>query len=73
MKVRSVTKLEPRPESDDAETFRTVPQQLLPGEVRNARSLRLPPSDVMRERRARRVADILAAEQRVYITAALLV
>ena len=73
MKVRSSTKLEPRPESDDADTARTVPQQLLPGEVRNARSLRLPPSDVMCERRARRVADILAAEQRVYITAALLI
>src|SRR5207249_5975126 len=48
MKVRSSTKLEPRPESDDAETFRTVPQQLLPGVVCNASSLDLTHRYVMR-------------------------
>lgn len=73
MQVRSFTKLEPRPESVDSDASRTVARWLLPEEVRSERSLRLPPIDVMRERRARRVADILAAEQRVYTTATLLV
>jgi len=73
MKARSFTKLEPQPESVDSDASRAVPQRLLPGELRSERSLRLPPSDVMRERRARRVADILAAEHRVYTTASLLV
>ncbi|MGH7206045.1 MAG: septal ring lytic transglycosylase RlpA family protein [Nitrospiraceae bacterium] len=73
MQVRSFTKLEPRPESVDSDASRTVARWLLPEEVRSARSLRLPPIDVMRERRARRVADILAAEHRVYTTATLLV
>lgn len=40
-------------------------------EARRPRSSRLTPVDVMRERRARRVRDILAAEQRVDIVATL--
>lgn len=73
MQMRSFTKLEPRPESVDSDASRTVARWLLPEEVRSERSLRLPPIDVMRERRARRVADIMAAEHRVYTTATLLV
>lgn len=56
---------------------------ILPGPVRpadrrltqrgasGARGFRLPPSDILRSRRARLVADILAAEHRVYTLAAL--
>lgn len=56
---------------------------ILPGSVRPAdrrlirraasaaRGFRLPPSDILRSRRARLVADILAAEHRVYTLAAL--
>lgn len=73
MQVRSFTKLEPRPESVDSDASRADARWLLPEEVRSERNLRLPPIDVMRERRARRVADILAAEHRVYTTATLLV
>lgn len=39
--------------------------------AREEKATRLPPGDVLRERRARRVADILAAEQRVYAIASL--
>lgn len=42
-----------------------------PDEARAERNLPLFPGDVMRERRARRVADILAAEHRVYHVATL--
>jgi len=42
-----------------------------PQEARRVRSSRLAPADVMRERRARRVGDILAAEQRADLVAAL--
>jgi rare lipoprotein A len=42
-----------------------------PDEARAERNLPLFPGDVMRERRARRVSDILAAEHRVYHVAAL--
>ncbi|MGH7235633.1 MAG: septal ring lytic transglycosylase RlpA family protein [Nitrospiraceae bacterium] len=56
---------------------------MLPGPVRpadrhlirraasGARGFRLPPSDILRSRRARLVADILAAEHRVYTLATL--
>jgi rare lipoprotein A len=42
-----------------------------PDEARAERNLPLFPGDVMRERRARRVSDILAAEHRVYHVATL--
>lgn len=50
---------------------RKLRRSLAPDEARAERSLPLFPGDVMRERRARRVADILAAEHRVYHVATL--
>jgi len=72
MQARSFTKLESQPESVDSGAFKSIARWLQPEEVRSERSLRLPPTDVMRERRARRVADILAAEHDVYTTVAAL-
>lgn len=72
MKARSFTTLEPRPESVDSGASKTVAQWVPLSEVSSERSLRLPPIDIMREPRARRVADILAAEHRVYTTVAAL-
>ncbi|MGH7208406.1 MAG: septal ring lytic transglycosylase RlpA family protein [Nitrospiraceae bacterium] len=46
-------------------------QSLIRREAPGARGFRLPPGDVLRSRRARRVADILAAEHRVYAVATL--
>ena len=63
--------------------FGVSPSLILPGPVRpadrrlirreapEARGFRLPPGDILRSRRARRVADILAAEHRVYAVATL--
>ena len=72
MRARSFAKLEPQPESVDSGVSKTAAQGVRLSEVSSERSLRLPPSDIMRERRARRVADILAAEHRVYTTVAAL-
>ena len=44
-------------------------QSLIHRDGRDARGFRLPPGDLLRSRRARRVADILAAEHRVYAVA----
>jgi rare lipoprotein A len=46
-------------------------RSVAPQDARRHRPIRLAPADVMRERRARRVRDILAAEQRADIVAAL--
>ena len=53
------------------ETARPSCGRLIHNEARGERSFRLPPSDFIRQRRVRRVADILAAEHRVYAVAAL--
>lgn len=44
-------------------------QSLIGREAPGARGFRLPPGDLLRSRRVRRVADILAAEHRVYTVA----
>lgn len=44
--------------------------RLMPIDARSARAFRMPPGDFMREKRTRRVADFMAAEQRVYTAAA---
>lgn len=46
-------------------------EQLNPDALQNHRALRLPPGDMLHERRARRVADILAADRRAYDVATL--
>ena len=46
-------------------------ERLNPDALQNHRTLRFPPGDMLRERRARRVADILAADRRAYDVAAL--
>lgn len=48
-----------------------VPALGLMNMERNRQALRIIPSDIIRERRARRVGDILAADQRAYAVASL--
>ncbi len=52
-------------------SVRPADQPLIRRGASGARGVPLPPSDILRSRRARRVADILAAEHRVYAMATL--
>jgi len=63
--------LEDGPLPGHYETGRTSSRRLIQISAPGAREVRLPPGDILRERRFRRVADILAAEHRVYAVAAL--
>lgn len=58
-----------RPSRIPSETGRPGEQSLIHRDAPEARGFRLPPGDLLRSRRARRVADILAAEHRVYAVA----
>jgi rare lipoprotein A len=63
--------LEDGPLPGHYETGRASSWRLIQISAPGAREVRLPPGDILRERRFRRVADILAAEHRVYAVAAL--
>src|SRR5207244_8092602 len=52
-------------------SVRPADQPLIRRGASGARGVPLPPSDILRSRRARRVADLLAAEHRVYAMATL--
>jgi rare lipoprotein A len=59
------------PDAGQEWTSARIWEQLNPDALQNHRALRLPPGDMLRERRARRVADILAADRRTYDVATL--
>lgn len=69
--LRALIPLKPGHESLNRGATKTAQTRFTPMDARPARGIRMPPGDFMREKRTRRVADFLAAEQRVYTAAAL--
>lgn len=67
----TLASVEDGPQPVHFETGRASSRRLIQISAPEARGVRLPPGDILRERRFRRVADILAAEHRVYTVAAL--